>query len=235
MINDTAAEDLEPLSAKENLDLEARRRPRKGRLNPPYSERVLGCRTDAVAKKAEYETVQRQLEIFCDEFRVPWIMRGLARVHGRQMGHVFNDDVGALQMGLQRCVVVFYFFHTVWLGGHDARALGLVEDRVVGAIYLVASVDVSGEEPLGLAFLKDLYFVGGCVGAEHEVLVDVVAIGDGTAGVVGGEGEQVKVLVRGDEWGEGREMGVGREVGLDEGAEGAEGVVGLGVESEGEL
>lgn len=73
------------------------------------------------------------------------------------------------------------------------------------------------------------------MGAEHEVLVDVVAVGDGAAGMVRWEGEEVKVLIRGDERGEGGEVGVGGEMGLDEGAEGTEWVGWLGVQPEREL
>jgi len=162
-------------------------------------------------------------------------MCGLARVGGREVRDVFDDDVGTLEVGLEQGIVVLDFFHAVRVRGNDAGALCLVEDRIMGAVDLVAPVDVGGEEPFGLAPFKHLDFVGGGMGAEHEVLVDVVAVRDGAAGMVWGEGEEVKVLVGGDEGGEGGEMGVGREVGLDEGAEGAERVGGLGVQPEGEL
>lgn len=162
-------------------------------------------------------------------------MRGLARIGGREMWHVLDDDVGTLKVCLEHCIVVFDFVHAVCVGGYDASALGLMEGWIMRAVYLVAPVDVGGEEPLCLALFEHLDFVGGGVGAEHEVPVDVVAVGDGAARMVCREGEEVKVLVRGDERREGGEMGVGWKVGLDEGAKGAEGMGGLGVEPEGEL
>ena len=235
LVDDTAPENLEPFSTEKDLDLEAWRGPRKGCLDPSYSERVLRRRTDTVTKEGQDEAVERQLQVFSDELRVSRVVCGLARVGGREMRHVFDDDVGALEVCLQRCVVVLYFLHAARVGRHDARALGLMEDGIVGAVDLVAAVDVGGEEPPGDAFRKDLDLVGGGVGAKHEVAVDVVAVRGGAAGMVLGEGEEVKVLVGGDERGEGGEMGVGGEVGLDECAEGAEGVGGLGVQPEGEL
>lgn len=125
-------------------------------------------------------------------------MRGLARVSGREMRHVFDDDVGTLEVGLEHCIIVFDFFHAVWVGRNDASALRLMEDRIVGAVYLVPSVDVGGEEPFVLASFEYLDFVGGGMGAEHEVLVDVVAVRDGAARVVRREGEKVKILVGSD-------------------------------------
>lgn len=162
-------------------------------------------------------------------------MRRLARVGGREMRDVFDDDVGTLEVGLQHCIIVFNFFHAVRVGRNDASALRLMKDRIVGAVYLVAPVDVGGEKPFSLAFFEHLDFVGGGMGTEHEVLANIVAIRGGAARMVWREGEKVKVLVRGDEWREGGEMRVGREVGLDEGAEGAEGMRVLGVQPEREL
>ena len=235
LINDTAPENLEPFSTEEDLDLEAGRRPRKGCLDPPYSERVLRRRTDVVTKEGEKETVEGEFQVSSDELGVFRVVCGLARVGGREMRDVFDDDVGTLEMGLQHCIVVLYFLHAVRVGRNDASTLGLMKDGIMGAVDLVAPVDVGGEEPFGLALFKDLDFVGRGMGAEHEVPVDVVAVRGGAAGMVRREGEEVKVLVGGDERGEGGEMGVGREVGLDERAEGAERVGGLGVQSEGQL
>jgi hypothetical protein len=192
-------------------------------------------RPDTVAKEGQEEAVERQFQVFGNELRVSGVVCGLARVGGREMRHVLDDDVGTLEVCLERGIVVLYFFHAVRVGRHDARALRLVEDGIVGAVDLVAPVDVGGEEPLGLAPFKDLDFVGRGVGAEHEVPVDIVAVGGGAAGMVWGEGEEVEVLVGGDEGGEGGEVGVGGKVGLDECAEGAEGVAGPGVQPEGEL
>lgn len=164
-----------------------------------------------------------------------WIVGGLARVRGRKMRHVFDDDVGTLEVCLQRCVVVFDFFHAVRVGRDDACAFCLMEDRIMGTVYLVASVDIGGEEPVGLAFFENVDFVGGSMGAEHEILVDIVAVRGGTTRMVCREGEEVKVLEWGDERGERGEMRVGRKVGLDEGTEGAKGMGGPGMQSEGKF
>ena len=51
LVYDAAPEDLKPFAAEEDFDLEARRRPRKGCLDPPHSERVLRRRADVLAKK----------------------------------------------------------------------------------------------------------------------------------------------------------------------------------------
>lgn len=75
----------------------------------------------------------------------------------------------------------------------------------------------------------------GCVGAEHEVFVDIIAICDCAAWVIGREGELVEVLAGGDKRGEGGEVGVGWEMGFYEAAEGAERVGWLGVQTEGEF
>lgn len=162
-------------------------------------------------------------------------MGGLARVGGREMRDVFDDNVGMSEVCLQPCIIICNFFHAVWVGRNDASALRLMKDRIMGAVDLVTPVDVGGEEPFSLALFEHLDFVGGCMGAEHEMLVDIVAVCDGTARMVWREGEDVKVLVGGDEWGEGGEMRVGREVGLDKGAEGAKRMRVLGVQPEGEL
>lgn len=164
-----------------------------------------------------------------------WVVRGLAGVSGRKMRYVFDNDVGTLEVCLQRCIVVLDFFHAVRVGRDDARALCLMEDRIMGTVYFIAPVDVGGEKPVGLTRFENLDFVSGCMGTKHEILVDIVAIRDRATGMICRKGEEVKVLVWGDERGDGGEMRVGWEVGFDEGAKGAEGMRGLSVEPEGEF
>ena len=67
----------------------------------------------------------------------------------------------------------------------------------------------------------------GGMGPEHEMVINIVAVRDGTSGVISWERELVKVLIRGDERGERIEVGVVWEMGLYECAEGAQWVKGF--------
>jgi len=60
LIDDTTSEDLEPSFTEEDLDFEAWGRPRKGCLDPSYSERVLRRRTNTVTKEGQYEAIERE-------------------------------------------------------------------------------------------------------------------------------------------------------------------------------
>lgn len=70
----------------------------------------------------------------------------------------------------------------------QAGAFHLVEDGVVGAVDGIAAVDVCADEEAG-AFVcgEDVGLVGGGVGSEDGVFVDVVGVCFVASRVVGGE------------------------------------------------
>ena len=114
-------------------------------------------------------------------------MRELARVRWRDVGDVLDRDGRAREVVREAGVVVLELGAARGVGGEDARALHLVEDGVVRRVDFVAPVDVRGEEPLALAARERLDLVRGGVRAEHEVLVDVVAVRRGASWMVRGE------------------------------------------------
>ena len=151
------------------------------------------------------------------------------------MWDVLYDDVRAMEVLLEQSIVVLNLVHALRVCRHDSCSFGLVEHGVVRCIDLVASVYVGREEPVGLSAREYVDFVRGCMRAQHEILVDVVAVRERATGVVFWEGEEVKVLLWSDEGRERVEVRVGRKVRLDEGAEGGERVVWTRMESERQL
>ena len=132
------------------------------------------------------------------------IMGRLGRVRSGCVGNVLDDDIRLVKVSAQTFVICFYFLDRGLVGLEYPSALHLVENWIVGRVNFVSSINISRQEPLGMACGKSFNFMSRSVSSKHIVLVDIVTVCDGPAGMIGGKAKRVKVLGRGNHRIEGR-------------------------------
>lgn len=158
--------------------------------------------------------------MLCDDTRDARVVFRLVRVRSSLFARfVLDDDVGRLQRRAHLGVLLLEPFDRPRRRVKDAAPFHLVKDGIVAPVNLVSAVNVRRQEKLFESAAERLDFVCGRVRAQHVSLVEVVRVGQGAAGVVGGETEVVKVLLDGNDGREGVEVLERGKVRLDQGAE----------------